>query len=73
MRHYFKVWLRFRAPSREVAEQRSADARRGWLASKIFEIPDREFDDLFPGLAKIAALDENPPGFAIIANKQEDF
>ena len=46
----FKCWVWFDAADREQADKRVADWRRSTAASKIFEMDEKEFKDLWPGI-----------------------
>lgn len=52
----YKVWVSFAAESRETAASRALSNERGWAASRIFELSEREFEELWPGLRRV--LDE---------------
>jgi hypothetical protein len=49
----FRVWLTFRAASQAEAHSRTAGPRRAFCAARMFELSDREFEELWPGLERL--------------------
>ena len=49
----FRVWVTFRAASQAEASCRTAGPRRGFCAARMFELSDREFEELWPGLERL--------------------
>ena len=49
----FRVWVTFRAASQAEADGRTAGPRRVFCAARMFELSDREFEELWPGLEKL--------------------
>ena len=49
----FRVWVTFRAASQAEAHSRTAGPRRGFCAARMFELSDREFEELWPGLERL--------------------
>ena len=49
----FRVWVAFRAASQAAAHNRTAGPPRVFCAARMFELSDREFEELWPGLEKL--------------------
>ena len=49
----FRVWVTFRAASQADAHSRTAGPRRVFCAARMFELSDREFKELWPGLERL--------------------
>ena len=49
----FRVWVAFRAASQAEADGRTAKPRRIFCAARMFELSDREFEELWPGLERL--------------------
>ena len=49
----FRVWVTFRAASQAEARSRTAGPRREFCAARMFELSDREFEELWPGLERL--------------------
>ena len=49
----FRVWLTFRSASQAEAHSRTAGPRRAFCAARMFELSDREFEELWPGLERL--------------------
>ena len=66
----FRVWVTFRAASQAEAHSRTAGPCRVFCAARMFELSDREFEELWPGLERLLnntgrpwdALDVRPHG-----------
>jgi hypothetical protein len=66
----FHVWVTFRAQSEAEGQSRTAGPRRVFCASRMFELSDAEFEELWPGLERLLnntgrpwdALDVRPHG-----------
>jgi hypothetical protein len=48
----FRVWVTFRAASQADAQSRTTGPRRVFCAARMFELSDREFEELWPGLER---------------------
>ena len=46
-------WVTFRAASQADAQSRTAEPRRVFCAARMFELCDREFEELWPGLERL--------------------
>lgn len=53
----FRASIGFAAPDLEMAEQRVKDMRRSWAARRVMELPDKVWDELWPGLERILSQD----------------
>jgi hypothetical protein len=49
----FRVWVTFRATSQAEAHSRTAGPRHVFCAARMFELSDREFEELWPGLERL--------------------
>ena len=49
----FRVWVTFRAASQADAHSRIAGPRRVFCGARMFELSDREFEELWPGLERL--------------------
>ena len=49
----FRVWITFRAASQAEAHSRTAGPRRVLRAARMFELSDREFEELWPGWERL--------------------
>src|SRR5215471_12858879 len=56
----FRVWVTFRAASQAEAHSRTAGPRRVFCAARMFELSDREFEELWPGLERPPAQYRGP-------------
>lgn len=52
----FKCWVNFDAQDRHQAGARIGDWRRGAAAAKLFEMDEKTFDELWPGLKRLLEL-----------------
>jgi len=52
----FKCWVYFDAKGQDQAVARVADWRRGAAAAKIFEMDDRTFNELWPGISRLLGV-----------------
>jgi hypothetical protein len=50
---WFRVWVTIRTASQAEAHSRTAGPRRVFCAARIFELSDREFEELWPGLERL--------------------
>lgn len=48
----FRVWVTFRSASQAKTHSGTAEPRRVFCAARMFELSDREFEDLLPGLER---------------------
>ena len=58
-------WVTFSAASQADAKSRTAEPRRVFCAARMFELSDREFEELWPGLERLlntADLSRGAPG-----------
>ena len=46
-------WVTFRAASHADAKRRTAEPRRIFCVARMFELSDREFEELWPGLERL--------------------
>jgi hypothetical protein len=49
----FRGWVTFRAGSQADAQSRTAEPRCVFCAARMFELSDREFEELSPGLERL--------------------
>jgi len=49
----FRGWITFRAASQADAQSRTAERWRVFCAVRMFELSDREFEELWPGLERL--------------------
>ena len=49
----FRVWVTFRAASQAEAHSRTAGPRRVFCAARMFELTDREFEELWKELERL--------------------
>ena len=54
------VWVTFRAASHAEAHSRTAGPRRVFCAARMFELSDREFEELWPALERLPNNTERP-------------
>ena len=48
----FRGWVTFQAASKGDAQSRTAEPRRVLCAARMFELSDREFEAMWPGLER---------------------
>ena len=61
----FRGWVTFSAASQADAKSRTAEPRRVFCAARMFELSDRELEELWPGLERLlntAGLSRGVPG-----------
>ena len=51
-----RVWVTFRAASQAEAHSRTAEPRRVFCAARMFELSDREFEELWPRLERLLTI-----------------
>ena len=56
----FRVWVMSRAASQAEASCRTAGPRRGFCAARMFELSDRDFEELWPGLERLLSNTGRP-------------
>jgi hypothetical protein len=56
----FYVWVTFRAASQADAHGPNARPRRVFCAARMFELSDREYEELWPGLERLLNKTRRP-------------